>query len=68
MPGIFNASIFNNAIFNTAEQASVSGGESQADIWWRRARKARAGTYLLVTEEMRKEKRKFFKKFTRHGY
>lgn len=30
----------------------------------RRARKANAGTYLLMTEEMRRDKRTLFKRFS----
>lgn len=54
-----------------ANKLSPGGGVtpvSDDDIWWRRARKARAGTYLLYDlEEQRKQKRKLFKRFSRSG-
>ena len=38
----------------------------EEDIWWRRARKARAGTYMLgELADMKREKRKLFKRFSR---
>ena len=58
--------------FGTAWATSWTSGLDELtdadNSWWRRARKARAGTYLYVTDEMRKEKRKLFKRFSRHGY
>ena len=42
------------------------GGEATTeDIWWRRARKARAGTYLILTDAQKKEKKRLFRQFSR---